>query len=418
MAQSPTPSVQMQTPAVNPSQRTAVPFRAATLERVDLLASESQALTASTQRIERTIEGAGYVYGVWLDVNATSATNTAASVPVYTEDAPFNALDSVIFRDVNGEICNLQGYNLFLANIINGYSKMIPPTGNASGAALPASTVGTGGVGTSASQDTNIVLNVGSVGLASTGTSAGGNFRFPVRVPIATNRRDLLGIVANQDRAQKYSLRTDIAASGAIFSTAPSSLPTVAINKLYEQYSVPLPTAPDGSPQEVFPPTFGTVHFHTQTVSEAAPSNGSTVNHYLRRIGNTVRWIGLVFRSTTAAAGTASRGNADANPVSLLRLKLGEDSVFSESWNYRRGLMFERFGFDVPRGLAVYDFIHDFGPFSGYELGDDLVHSQALVNAQFQISYPSTANTWQTGSTLTLVTSDLIYSQPQVAAVR
>ena len=417
MPQQATPSTQLQTPATNPPSRSQVPFRAATLERVDILASESQAMTASTQRIERTLEGAGFIYGVMLDVQATSATSTAASVAAYAEDAPFNVLDSVIFRDVNGEICNLQGFNLWLANIINGYAKAEPPTANAAGSALPSS-AGVGGVGTSASQDTNLVLNVGAVGSASTGTAAGGNFRFPLRVPVGTNRRDLLGILANQDRAQKYALRTDIAASGAVFSTAPSSLPTIGINKFYEQYSVPLPTAPDGSPQEIFPPSFGTVHFHTQTVSESSPSNGSTVNHYVRRIGNTVRWFGLVFRSATTAGGTPLRGNADANPPSLLRLKLGEDSVFSESWTYRRFLMFERFGFDLPRGLAVWDWIHDFGPFSGFELGDDIIHSQALVNAQFQITYPTTANTWQTGSTLTLLTSDLIFSEPQVASVR
>lgn len=86
MAQRATPSVQLQTPAVNTPSRTRVPFRAATLERVDILAGESQAMTASTQRIERTLEGAGYIFGVWLDVNATSATSTAASVPAYAED--------------------------------------------------------------------------------------------------------------------------------------------------------------------------------------------------------------------------------------------------------------------------------------------------------------------------------------------
>jgi hypothetical protein len=385
---------------------------------VDILASDTYAMTASTQRIERTLEGAGYVYGVWLDVQSTGAASSAANTAVYAEDAPFNVLDSVIFRDVNGEICNLQGFHLWTTNLVNGWTKNTPPTANAPGQALPSST-GVGGVGTSASQDSNIVLNVGAVGSLASGASAGGNFRFPVRVPVATNRRDLLGILANQDRAQKYSLRTDIAASGAVFSTVPNTtLPTITYNKFYEQYSVPLPTAPDGSPQEIFPAHFGTVMFHTQTVSESAPSNGSTVNHYIRRIGNTVRWFKLIWRSATTPGGTPIRGNADANPPSLIRLKLGEDSVYSESYAYRRGLMFERYGFDMPRGMALYDFIHDFGPFSGYELGDDLVHSQALVNAQFQITYPSTASTWQVGSTLTMVTSDVIFAEPQVASVR
>jgi hypothetical protein len=416
MAQQATPSVQMQTPAVNPPTSQRVPFRAATLERVDILAGESQALTTATQRIERTLEGAGFIYGVYLDVVATLATSTAASVAVYAEDAPWNVMDSIIFRDVNGEIANMQGYNCRVSNLIDGYAKSAPSIGNAPGAALIAA--GTGGVGTSASQDGNIVQNIGAVGTASTGASAGGNFRFPLRVPVATNRRDLLGILANQDRAQKYSLRTDIAASTSVFSTVPSSLPTVAINKFYEQYSVPLPTAPDGSPQDIFPPHFGTVQFHTQTVSESAPTNGGTVNHYIRRVGNTVRWFGLIFRSATASTSSPTRGNADGNPPNLLRLKLGEDSVYSETWNYRRGLMFERYGFDMDRALLVYDFVHDFGPFSGYELGDDLVHSQALVNAQWQVTYPATASTWQVGSTLTMLTSDLIFSEPQVASVR
>lgn len=418
MAQNATPSVQMQTPAVNPADSQQIPFRAATIERVDTLtAFSSTAMTASTQRQEKTIEGAGYIYGIYIDAQASSATSTAASVAVYAEDAPFNVLDTLIIRDVNGEIASLQGYHAFIANLCNGWAKETPATGLAQGNALPSSAVGTGGVGTSASQDANIVSNVGSVGLASTGTSAGGNFRFPLRVPVATNRRDLLGVLANQDRAQKYSLRADIAASGAVFSTAPSSLPNVTFNLFYEQYSVPLANAPDGSPQEQFPPTFGTVHFTTQTVSEAAPSNGSQINHFIRRVGNTMRWLALVFRSTTTGGGTPSRGNADANPPTNLQMKLGEDSVFNESWNYRRGIMFERYGFDMPRGVLVYDWIHDFGPFAGYELGDDLVHSQALVNANIRVNYPTTSNTWQSGSTLTLVTDDLIFSEPQIAAV-
>ncbi|MCU1492232.1 MAG: hypothetical protein JWM85_3637 [Acidimicrobiaceae bacterium] len=417
MGQQPTPSAQMQTPSVNaPASR--VPFRAATIERVALLASESLTLSSTTtQRIERTVEGAGFIFGVVLDVVFTGATSTAASVAAYTEDAPFNALDTVILRDVNGELSDLSGWNTWLCNLLENWSGGAPASGNAPGNALP-SAAGVGGVGVTASQDGNINLNIGSVGTASTTSAAGGNFRFQVRVPVGTNRRDLLGILGNQDRAQKYSLRSDLAISSAIFSTSPSSLPAVAINKFYENYAVPLPTAPDGSPQEVFPPTFGTLHFHTSTVSEAAPANGSTVNHYIRRLGNTTRYFALVFRSATSSITSPIRGNADANPPTLIRVKLGEDTVLEETWTYRRWIMFERYKYDLPRGVAAYDFIHDFGPFAGFEVGDDYVHSQALVNGQFMVTYPATGSTWQVGSTLTIVTSDLIYSEPQVASVR
>lgn len=221
-----------------------------------------------------------------------------------------------------------------------------------------------------------------------------------------------------KDRSQKYQIRTDVSASTVVFSTAPSSLPSLTINKIYEEYSIPLATAPDGTPQEVFPPSFGTIMYHTRQSAAAAPANGGQISHFLQRIGNTIHFLALIFRSATASTSTAIRGNADINPPTALSLKLGEDVVFRETWNYRRLLMFERLGFDVDRGVLLYDWIHDFGPFAGWALGDDLIHTDALVNAQFMITYPSTANTWQPGSSLKFITRDDIFNQPQVAQVR
>jgi len=289
-------------------------------------------------------------------------------------------------------------------------------TSLASGQAMPAA--GVGGIGVTASQDTNVVVNVGAVGTASTTTLAGGNFRFPTRLKVAANRRDLLGLLGNQDRSQKYQLRTDISASTVVFSTAPSSLPSLNVNKIYEEYSIPLPTAPDGTPQEVFPSSFGTMLYHTRQTSASAPANGGQISHFLQRIGNTIHFVALVFRSSTASSSAPTRGNADANPPTAISLKLGEDVVYRENWTYRRTLMFERLGFDAPRGVALYDWIHDFGPFVGFELGDDLIHTEALVNAQFMVTYPATANTWQPGSSLKFITRDDIYNQPAVAQVR
>jgi hypothetical protein len=416
MAQAPT--VQMQTAAINPNQQQRVAFRAATMERIDILAAENNvALTSSLNPIQRTVEGAGYIYAIMLDISATSATSTAASVAAYTEDAPFNVFDTLSISDANGELWNLSGFESWVVNVCSREDADPPPTSNADGSALPSST-GTGGVGTTASQDPNFVLNVGAVGTASTGASAGGNFRFPLRLKLATNRRDLTGILGNQDRSQKYQLRTDISASTVIFSTAPSSLPAVTVNKFYEEYSIPLPTAPDGTPQEVFPASFGTLLFHTRQTAAAAPANGSQVSHFLQRIGNTIHFLALIFRSATASTSTAIRGNADVNPPTAISLKLGEDVVFRETWNYRRVLMFERLGYDAPRGVLLYDWIHDMGPFAGFELGDDLIHTEALVNAQFLVTYPTTASTWQAGSSLKFITRDDIYNQPAIAQTR
>src|SRR5438309_3368403 len=292
MAQAPT--VQMQTASTNAPSQQRIPFRAATMERSDILAAETGlALTSSLQPIQRTVEGAGYVAGILLDVQTTGATSTAASVAVYGEDAPWNVLDTTAFSDANGELWNLGGIEAELVNQSSREDNDPPPTSLADGAALPAA--GTGGIGTTASQDSNVLVNVGAVGTASTGTAAGGNFRFPLRIKVCTNRRDLTGILGNQDRSQKFQLRTDVAASSVVFSTAPSSLPALTINKFYEEYSIPLPTAPDGTPQEVFPSSFGTLLFHTRQTAAANPSNGGQISHFLQRIGNTIHFLGLVF---------------------------------------------------------------------------------------------------------------------------
>lgn len=407
----------MQTASVNAPSQARVAFRAATMERIDILAAEAVTLSAALQPIQRTVEGAGYIYGLNLDVVATGATSTAASVAAYTEDAPFNVLDTVSLADANGELYNLSGFEAAVVSCMTREDADPPIISNADGAALPSST-GVGGMGTTASQDPNIVLNVGAVGTLSTTAAAGGNFRFPLRIKVAANRRDLLGLLGNQDRSQKYQLRTDVSASSVVFSTAPSSLPALAINKFYEEYSIPLPTAPDGTPQEVFPASFGTMLYHTRQTSATAPSNGGQVSHFLQRIGNTIHFLALIFRSATASTSTPIRGNADINPPTAISLKLGEDVVFRETWTYRRTLQFERLGFDSFRGVLLYDWIHDFGPFAGFELGDDLIHTEALVNAQFLVSYPTTASTWQPGSFLKFITRDDIFNQPAVAQVR
>src|SRR5439155_12440417 len=134
---------------------------------------------------------------------------------------PWNALDTVVYRDVNGELINLDGFSLFIANLAQANFK-----------------------------NRYLDASVDRFTTVPGGALAGGSFEFYVRIPIALNRRNLRGVVGNQDRSQRYMLRTDVAASGAIYLTAPTTLPTFTINKLYENYSVPLQTSPDGQPQQ------------------------------------------------------------------------------------------------------------------------------------------------------------------------
>lgn len=361
----------MQTPDTT---RDGVDFRRATVERVDILPSETLTMTAAAQRIERTVEGSGFVFGIVLDVQATAAANVAAVA--FLEDAPWSCLDTVVYRDVNGELCNLPGFDLFISNLADRqYSGRFWDA-----SALFSTTPG--------------------------GATNGGSFAFPIRVPVALNRRSLRGIVGNQDRAQKYSLRTDLAAAGQVYGTNPTTLPGVTIDKMYENYTVPLAASPDGRPQEQIPADFGYLSFHTSILNATAPAPSTSANHFLTRIGNTIRYIALVFR---AGSGTTPRSVAQANPPTSLRFIVGNDTIFNEPYRYRRSLMFERYSFDFPAGVLVYDAMHDFWPGAGSEIGDDYWDTQGLVNAQFQIAYPAG---FSAGGSLRIITSDLQYVPP------
>ena len=371
----------LQTPPVDAPSSGTIPFRVATSERVGILPAENGVtMLAQEIPIQRTIEGSGYVYGILLRVVCTTTANAAATA--YFEDAPWSALSSIVFEDVNAQLVNVTGYDLYLANLINrAYAVRFQDQ----------------------STNTNLFQQVSGAG------GTGGSFTFPVRVPVGTNRRDLRGILGNQDRAQKYLLRTNIASGGAsatgpIYTTGPTTLGSVTIEKYYENYAVPLPQSPTGAAQEIVPPDFGTIHFLTATLGDAPPLGGSQVNHYLRRIGNTVRWIAVVLRSNN------TRANAETNFPTNIQFKVGEDTIFNESWNYRKALMYERFGFDLPNGVVVYDALHDFSAAAGFELGDDYYHTQALVNAQLIITYPSGFGS--TANSIRFITDDLQFVEP------
>lgn len=383
MAQNAATPLQTAPVATPGGQQRHIAFRKATLERDELLASEiGLVMTGATQRIERTVEGGGFLYGIVLDVRAVTAANAVGAV-AFAEDGPWSALDTVVLRDVNAELVNVPGFDLFIANLmgVQYATTFISATGAAALSTLFTATTG--------------------------GGATAGSFTFLLRVPVGINRRALTGIMGNQDRAQKYQLRTDIAGSGAVYSTAPTNLPgggggTYQIDKVYENYALPFSKGPRGEDQDVLPGDFGSFHFTTSFSADAAPVASSPVNHFLRRLGNSVRSIALVFR---AGAGATQRATADATPPTAIRFKVGDDTVYNETYRYRRFLMFERFGFDFPLGVLVYDAMHDFARGAGDEAGDDYWHTQGLNNMQFQVSYSSA---FVASSSLKIITDDMV----------
>lgn len=354
-----------------------IPFRIATNERTEILQTESGTIAANEQVFDRTLEGTGYVYAIHLNMQVVTAGNAAAVT--FAEDGPFNALSQVIYRDPTGEAVNLPGWSAYLANVImRNYATFYPdPTFNIIDTSTEFFSAITGAVAT------------------------GGSFNINTRIPIAINRRNLLGLLGNQDRGVKYQLRSNVASTAAIYGTAPTAPGAFTIQKHYESYAVPSPVGAYGA-QQYIPDGFGTIHFLTQNVSEAVPAASVTLNHYMRRIGNMWRWVALVIRGNTRALGQAN--------TARIQMKVGDTDFYNEQYYYRRLLMAERFGFKLPPGVLVYDFIHDFLPFAGAEMGDDWVNTKDVNTAQFLITYLAGI---VAGGSLTFISDDLaLVGQP------
>jgi hypothetical protein len=360
----PTMQIEERTPG------TSIPFRRATTFRTSQLQTTGpQIMTVAMQNVDVVINGSGYVYGIDLFVSAVTAGN--GNAVAYVEDAPWSAIDSIVFRDVNGELDNLSGFHQRMLNLYGAWRRNLE----------------------TASADPSVFSLIAGAG------ATGGSFAFHLFVPVGLNRRTLLGILGNQDRAQSYSLRSDMGASGNVYAVAPTALPQVTIQRMYENYAVPAPSNAAGAQQQQFPDDFGVLHYQTQSVNPSPPAGAATVNHYLARLGNTIRVLVLVLRSTGG-----SRAVAEATLPTRIAFLLGDTPLFTETVAYRRMLMFDRYGFDAPNGILVYDFMTDIIGHAGDELGSDYLFTNGLVNAQFQITYPAG---WGAGSSLTVLTDDL-----------
>lgn len=352
-----------------------IPFRRATTFRTARLETTTIAtLAAAETPVNIQVEGSGYMYGVDVEFDIETAAN--AAVVAYHEDAPWSIFSSVVLGDVNGELVNLPGIHLRFLNLYGGWMA----------------------ANDQASTDVQVFEQISGA------VARGGSVHGHLFVPVAINRRNLLGLVSNQDRAQKYNLRTNVAAGGvgSIYTTAPTNPGAVNINRVYENYAVPASHNAQGVPQEQTPPKFGVLNYATQTVSPSLPTSNTTQNHFLPRLGNTIRLIILVFRDGN---GATARTDSEANPPSLIKFTLGDTPIFAETAGYRRWLMRERYGFDAPAGVYVYDWVTDVVNRAGSEFGDDYLFTLGLTNAQFEISYGAG---WAANSSLTIITHDMI----------
>lgn len=307
------------------------------------------------------IPARGYLRNLLILVEATGGTGTAA---VYREDAPWIALGEVALQDINGGYIfgPMSGYDLYLAHKWGGYAGFGDPTISPSYIA----------------------------------PTTAGNFSFLLRLPVEVNSRDALGAIGNRNASATYKLRLTQSANTVIYSTNPTTPATMRVRVWSELWSQPADTDGQGRPQQTEPPAHGTTQFWSKAGGIVVPAG--MFNLRVQRMGNLVREMILVFRTTAPA-------RSDANYPDPMRLELESHAIIGESRAVRKHYMKERTGHAAgDTGVFVYDFAHEFDGIIGGELRDQYVVTSQATRLEFVGSFGA-------AGTVDLLMNDVVPAQ-------
>lgn len=299
------------------ARRPVIPFVHAAHEQFQSVADKSQAITGATQQLGPfDIPANGYLRNVWLLVEASGG---VLGPGVFHEDAPFNVLQNISLVDTNGApiLHPMDGYELFLINKWGGYRFFSDPE------SLP-------------------------------GYDATIGFRFALRIPVEISPANGLGALSNMNSASAYRLEVSLAASTTVFSTAPTTLPTVRLRSFIEVWSLPNASSREGIPQAIEPPMLGTTQYWTKHIVDVTAGE-NTIE--LPRVGNQIRNIITLFRNDDA---TPDRN--DSEYPDPLRFMWDNRQMFSEPRRYREQVMGELYRYTrgaKDTGVHVYPYCHD-----------------------------------------------------------
>lgn len=269
-------------PAPAGSQRQVMvrPFVAGTRLADRATYDQSTTLTTGTQDLKvHEVDPNGYLAGAYVLVEATAAGNSATVA--FKEDGPFSVIDTISLNDVNNKplIGQLGGHDLAMLVKYGGYAFSDDPR-----------------------------QNVASYSVTTGSGSTGGSFSFALRLPVEIVRRDALGALTNKSAAATFDIAIRLAASTAVYSTAPTAQPTVRVR--IEQYGWMDPADTDikGNPVAQEPPASGATQFwHKQTYSSLA--SGSHTNERLFGIDALVRNMIFILRDTSDGTRATAEGN-------------------------------------------------------------------------------------------------------------
>lgn len=309
----------------------------------------------------------GYLAGLMIKVSPSVAGSGGSAAG--TEDAPWSALKNITIQEPSGATIPFfnSGYDLMIANKYGGYWFGNDPRQSRVFSAINATT---------------------------------GNFTFMLRVPIALNVREALGVLPNQDAASTFKFKADLARASEIYSVSPvTTLPTMRIQAWVEEWEQPEETTGNVQNQTT-PPAMNTTQFWT-SIPYVTTAGVNKIR--LTRMGNYVRNFIFINRR----AGT-SRANGEVDwpeQTTLWFDKRPKDIIDKTVWQHQ---IYERYGLfgtvdtaGAPEnGVYPYDFAHEFTGKVGNETRD--LWLETIGSSRVEIE-----GSWTTAGVLTVLYNDV-----------
>lgn len=204
----------------------------------------------------------------YVDIHVRTVTAGTLGPGVVADGFPFNILQNVQFIDTGGQkMDDLPGYALLQDNIAGGTPFRADPRSAYDYSANPISP----------------------------------NFRLRIARELFEDGR---GALPNLSGSQKYRIRAVVDAIANIYSTAPTTAPTLAIDVIDHLWLLPAPTDGGGRPQQRRPPLLGLAQYRTSWYPSVSISAGQ-VDQQIKATGNLLKYIVMIARDNTGARSDA-----------------------------------------------------------------------------------------------------------------
>lgn len=316
---------------------------------------KTKTMTTSTQTMDTFyVSTDGFLGDIFIIVEATTSAN--AATVAFNADAPWNAIQSITFNDTTNKpiIGPFSGYDLKTFMKYGGFSFIDDPQQDVA----------------------NYVATTGSGG-------TGGTFSYILQIPLQFVAREALGALPNTSNQTVYSVDITLNSSTAVYSTSPTTLPSVRIRMQQVGYRESAGVDIQGNRTQETPPALGAVSYMRKFSDDIS---AGAQNFRLSPWEGMTRMLAFILRDST---GSRSVGETDwPDP---LRIHYDNNIPYDRIKAYWKHRMIRQYGYTAAidtaggrdSGVYVLPFNADWGLKPGQEGRYDYLPVSAGTSIRF-----------------------------------